>query len=78
MRLAVAFGRFWWDFIIGDDWRITAGVLGVLALGAVLVSATGTLHALIAVIAGVGILAVAISVILGSALGALRRERGRP
>jgi hypothetical protein len=26
------FGRFWWDFVIGDDWRIAAGV--VLALGA--------------------------------------------
>jgi hypothetical protein len=27
-----AFGAFWWDFIVGDDWRIAAGV--VLALGA--------------------------------------------
>jgi hypothetical protein len=26
------FGRFWWDFVIGDDWRIAAGV--ALALGA--------------------------------------------
>jgi hypothetical protein len=21
------FGRFWYDFIIGDDWRIAAGVV---------------------------------------------------
>jgi hypothetical protein len=27
-----AFGLFWWDFIIGDDWRIAAGV--IVALGA--------------------------------------------
>jgi hypothetical protein len=26
------FGRFWWDFVIGDDWRIAAGV--AIALGA--------------------------------------------
>jgi hypothetical protein len=26
-----AFGRFWWDFIVGDDWHIAAGV--ALALG---------------------------------------------
>jgi fructose-specific phosphotransferase system IIC component len=21
-----AFGRFWWDFIVGDDWRVAAGI----------------------------------------------------
>ena len=26
-----AFGRFWWDFIVGDDWTIGAGVLVALA-----------------------------------------------
>jgi len=26
------FAAFWWDFIVGDDWRVAAGV--VLALGA--------------------------------------------
>jgi hypothetical protein len=25
------FGRFWWDFVIGDDWRLALG--GALALG---------------------------------------------
>ncbi len=25
------FGTFWWDFVVGDDWRIAAGV--VVALG---------------------------------------------
>jgi hypothetical protein len=30
-RLA-AFGRFWWGFVVGDDWRAAAGV--VVAIGA--------------------------------------------
>lgn len=25
------FGRFWWDFVVGDDWLVAAGL--VLALG---------------------------------------------
>lgn len=31
MRYLRAFGRFWWNFIVGDDWRVTAGV--AVALG---------------------------------------------
>jgi hypothetical protein len=27
-----SFGRFWWNFIVGDDWRVAAGVAGALAL----------------------------------------------
>lgn len=26
-----AFGRFWWNFIIGDDWAAAAGVLVLIA-----------------------------------------------
>jgi hypothetical protein len=26
MRYLRSFGRFWWDFIVGDDWRVAAGV----------------------------------------------------
>jgi hypothetical protein len=26
-----SFARFWWDFIVGDDWRVAAGL--ALALG---------------------------------------------
>ncbi len=32
-----SFGAFWWDFIVGDDWVIAAGV--VLALAATVVVA---------------------------------------
>ena len=27
-----SFGAFWWNFVVGDDWRIAAGVLAVLGL----------------------------------------------
>jgi hypothetical protein len=27
----MAFGGFWYDFVVGDDWRVALGV--VLALG---------------------------------------------
>jgi len=27
-----AFGRFWWDFVVGDDWVAAAGVIAGLAL----------------------------------------------
>ena len=26
MRYLRTFGRFWWDFVVGDDWRLAAGV----------------------------------------------------
>ena len=41
MRYIIAFLRFWYDFIVGDDWTIAAGVVAALALTAVLVH-TGT------------------------------------
>ena len=27
VRWIRAFGTFWWDFIVGDDWRVAAGVV---------------------------------------------------
>lgn len=34
-----AFGAFWWDFVVGDDWRVAAGVVAALAATALLVHA---------------------------------------
>ena len=31
IRFLKAFGRFWYDFIIGDDWKIAVGVVIALA-----------------------------------------------
>ncbi len=32
MKYIVGLGRFWYDFIVGDDWRIAVLVLGALAI----------------------------------------------
>jgi hypothetical protein len=34
-----AFGMFWWDFVVGDDWRSAAGVLVAIGITAALVEA---------------------------------------
>jgi hypothetical protein len=39
MSFIIGFGKFWYDFIIGDDWRIAAAVAVALALTALLVHA---------------------------------------
>jgi hypothetical protein len=36
MRYIRSFGLFWWDFIVGDDWRVALGVGVALALTALL------------------------------------------
>ncbi len=40
MRLVKGFGQFWYDFIVGDDWKIAAAVALALAAGAGAASAT--------------------------------------
>jgi hypothetical protein len=37
LRALRGFARFWFDFIVGDDWRIAAGIGIVLAAAALLV-----------------------------------------
>jgi len=39
MRQLKSFGAFWYDFVIGDDWRVAAVVVAGLALVAVLAHA---------------------------------------
>ena len=36
MKYVVAFFRFWYDFIVGDDWRIAAGVVAAIGLTALI------------------------------------------
>jgi len=74
MKYVVGFGRFWWDFIVGEDWKIAAGVAAVLAIGALLVSSTDLSDTAVALLAGAGILAVVTASIVG---GALSANRGR-
>ena len=39
MRFIKSFGQFWYDFIIGDDWKIAAAVVTALAAVFVLMKA---------------------------------------
>jgi hypothetical protein len=55
MRVIADFGRFWWDFVVGDEWRIAACVVTVLAGGALLVGLTGLGAAAITILTGVAI-----------------------
>jgi hypothetical protein len=57
MRYLASFGRFWWTFIAGDDWRVAAGVFVALAVGALL-TATGTASdGVVAIVVTAGIVA---------------------
>lgn len=40
-RFVRGFGRFWYDFVVGDDPKIAAAVALVVGLGAVLVGVAG-------------------------------------
>lgn len=41
MKRLKAFGAFWYDFVIGDDWRVAVGVVVALLLTFVLGRTTG-------------------------------------
>jgi hypothetical protein len=32
MKYFGRFGRFWYDFIVGDDWRLAIGVVAAIAV----------------------------------------------
>jgi hypothetical protein len=67
MRRVEALGRFLYDFLVGDDWRIAAGVIVALALTA-LVAGTS--------LAAWWILPVAVAALLGLSVWAAARGSG--
>ena len=34
------FAKFWWDFLVGDDWRVAAGIVVAFGLTALLAAAS--------------------------------------
>ncbi len=63
-----AFGAFLYDFVIGDDWRIAAGVVAAIALTALVADTS---------IAAWWILPVSVALLLaGSVWSAARSGRG--
>ncbi len=57
-----AFGRFWYDFVIGDDWRLAAGALVALAVAGFVAhagrTAWGIVPLAVALLLGVSVLRV--------------------
>jgi hypothetical protein len=60
------FLRFWWEFVVGDDWRAALGIAIALALAAALVAAGVNAWWLIPI---------AVALVLGISL---RRETTKP
>jgi hypothetical protein len=60
-----AFGRFCLDFLVGEDWRIAAGVVGALGLGALALRAELFSDSLLAVLVAAGIVAVVVVSVVG-------------
>ncbi len=71
MRYVEAFLRFWYEFVVGDDWRIAAGVVAVLLVGAVIVAVGATSGGLAV------ILAIALVVVFALPMLASGRGGGR-
>ena len=34
MNRITAFGRFWWDFVVGDDWLVAVEIVAAIGLTA--------------------------------------------
>jgi hypothetical protein len=73
IRLVKAVARFCWDFVVGDDWRIAAGVVAVLAAGAIVVARGSLDDEVLTVLVGAGIALVATASIVLPARRAARR-----
>ena len=39
MRRVRTFGLFWWDFVVGDDWRVALGIAASIGATAALAAA---------------------------------------
>ena len=65
------FGRFWFDFVVGDDWRIAVGIGLVLVAGALLVRG----HVVRTDAIAVGLPALVVVLVAASILRDARRMR---
>lgn len=74
MRFVGSFLRFWYDFLVGDDWRIAAGVTAALLAGALLVRGDALSDSAITLL---GLAAISVGLIASLALArrGARRQR---
>lgn len=75
MRYVRAFGRFWYDFVIGDDWRIAAGVAAVLGVGALLVRLDVLDDTVLMLLVGGALVGVVVASVLIGGISAARSAR---
>lgn len=57
MRYLKAFGQFWYDFIIGDDYKIAVSVVAALLVTLALMTWTGLSDGALTVIGGLLVMA---------------------
>ena len=65
MRFVTAFGVFWYDFIVGDDWKIAFAIGLTVIIGAVIASISAVDAGWLAPVIGVALaLAFVISLVI--------------
>jgi hypothetical protein len=74
VRYVRGFGRFWFDFLIGDDWRIAAGVASVLGVGAVLVRLEVIDDTLVMLLVAAALVGVVVGSVVIGGLASTRRS----
>jgi hypothetical protein len=75
-RFVRGFGRFWYDFVVGDDPKVAVAVASVLLLGGLLVGAAGMTGSVLVVVLA-GLLVAAFSVAMLVDVARTRRATGR-
>lgn len=55
MKYLKSFGSFWYDFIIGDDWKIAVAVVLALSFTVVLLTTTSLDDHVVAVLGGAAV-----------------------
>ena len=64
MSLVRIVGRFWWDFLVGDDWKIAAAVAATLVAGAFVVASASAAGSWLAPALGAALLTVFVAALV--------------
>jgi hypothetical protein len=75
VRYVKGFFRFWYLFVVGDDWRIAVGVAAVLAAGAVLVWADVLDETLLVLLVAAALVGVVLASVVAGGISAARAAR---
>jgi drug/metabolite transporter superfamily protein YnfA len=53
VRILTEFARFWYELLVGDDWKIAVSVVVALTLSALLLTQTGAADQVVAIVGGI-------------------------